>query len=214
MIRLIHAVGRRAFLGVERGFNRAFGDALNPLYYLGAISYYMFWVVVVSGFYVYIFYDTGVETTYPAVERMTHAQWFAGGIMRSLHRYASDALVVVVLVHLLREYALDRMRGRQWFAWISGVPLLGFIYICGITGYWLVWDSVALFVATATTELIEDSQSQRQRLIGRVGDIEFEVRVPAPISHGLRQHQDPTRRLRHVRARADRVSPVGLKLPR
>jgi hypothetical protein len=61
VLRVIHAAGRAAFLRVDALFNRVFGEALNPLYYLGAISYFMFWVVIVSGFYVYAFYETGVE---------------------------------------------------------------------------------------------------------------------------------------------------------
>ena len=84
MLKLIHGVGRRAFLALDQIFNRVFGDLLNPLYYLGAISYFMFWVVVASGFYCYAFYDTGVDKTFASVERLTHVQWYAGGVMRSL----------------------------------------------------------------------------------------------------------------------------------
>ena len=40
--------------------------------------------------------------------------------MRSLHRYASDALVVVMVVHLCREFSLDRYRGPRWFTWVTG----------------------------------------------------------------------------------------------
>jgi quinol-cytochrome oxidoreductase complex cytochrome b subunit len=69
------------------------------------------------------------------VDHHTNDQWYAAGVMRSLHRYASDALVIVVVLHMLREYSLDRMRGKRFFAWITGVPLLWFIYMCGITGY-------------------------------------------------------------------------------
>lgn len=86
---------------------------------------------------------------------MTHDQWYLAGIMRSLHRYASDALVVVVVLHLLREYSLDRLRGKRFFAWITGVPSLFFIYICGIGGYWLVWDRLAQYIAIATTEWLD-----------------------------------------------------------
>jgi coenzyme F420-reducing hydrogenase delta subunit/ferredoxin len=75
--------------------------------------------------------------------------------MRSLHRYASDALVVVVVLHLLREFSLDRLRGKRFFAWLTGIPLLWFIYVCGITGYWLVWDELAQMIAVATTEWLD-----------------------------------------------------------
>ena len=83
MLKHIQALGQALFLRVEAGFNILFGDRLNPLYCLGAISYWMFWIVVASGLYVYAFYETGVETTYASVEAMTHGQWYAGGIMRS-----------------------------------------------------------------------------------------------------------------------------------
>ena len=89
------------------------------------------------------------------MEYITNEQWYAAGIMRSLHRYASDALVVVVILHILREFAMDRLRGKHFFAWLTGVPLLAFIYICGISGYWLVWDKLAQYVALATSEWLD-----------------------------------------------------------
>ena len=61
MIKLLQKVGQSVFMRVESGLNRIFGATLNPFYFLGAITYLMFWIVVVSGFYIYIFYDTGVE---------------------------------------------------------------------------------------------------------------------------------------------------------
>ena len=75
----------------------AFGDRLNPLYHLGAITFFLFWVVAGSGLYLYAFFETGVADAHASVEGPTHHQWFAGGILRSLHRYASDAMVVTML---------------------------------------------------------------------------------------------------------------------
>jgi quinol-cytochrome oxidoreductase complex cytochrome b subunit len=102
------------------------------------LGWFFYWIVIVSGIYVYVFFDTGVTQAYQSVEHMTHAQWYAGGIMRSLHRYASDALVIVMMAHLVREFAMDRYRGKRWFAWLTGIPLLWLVYGCGISGYWLV----------------------------------------------------------------------------
>ncbi len=86
---------------------------------------------------------------------MTHDQWYAAGVMRSLHRYASDGLIVVVGAHLLREFALDRYRGVRWFSWVTGVPTLVLIFVAGITGYWMVWDTLAQYVALVTTEWLD-----------------------------------------------------------
>jgi len=146
---------RNGFERVERLFDAAFTPAHNPFHHLGALGWFFYWIVVVSGIYLYIFFDTGITQAYASVEYLTREQWFAGGVMRSLHRYASDALVVVVLVHLVREWAKDRYRGKRWLAWITGIPMLWFIYALGISGYWLVWDELAQYIAIGTTEWLD-----------------------------------------------------------
>lgn len=145
----------RLFERLERVFDRAFTPAHNPLHRLGALGWFFFWVVVASGVYLYIFFDTGITAAYRSVESLTHTQWYLGGVMRSLHRYASDALVIVMLVHLAREYAKDRYRGARWFAWFTGVPMIWLVYVLGISGYWLVWDELAQYVAIGTSEWLD-----------------------------------------------------------
>jgi ferredoxin/coenzyme F420-reducing hydrogenase delta subunit len=58
-------------------------------------------------------------------------------------------------LHLLREFFMDRYRGERFFAWITGVPVLWFAYASGITGYWLVWDRLAQYLAIATSEWLD-----------------------------------------------------------
>jgi coenzyme F420-reducing hydrogenase delta subunit/ferredoxin len=146
---------RVLFARAEAVFEWSFGQRANPLSCLGSLGWFFFWIVAGSGIYLYLFFDTGITNAYASVEYITNDQWYAAGVMRSLHRYASDALVMVVVLHMLREYSLDRMRGKRFFAWITGVPLLWFIYMCGITGYWLVWDKLAQMIAVATTEWLD-----------------------------------------------------------
>ncbi len=86
---------------------------------------------------------------------MTHRQWFAGGVLRSVHRYASDAMVVTMLLHLLRHFAFDRFRGFRWFSWVSGVALVWGVYVSGINGYMLPWDRLAQFTIVASFEWID-----------------------------------------------------------
>ncbi|MCC7326487.1 MAG: cytochrome b N-terminal domain-containing protein [Burkholderiales bacterium] len=155
MLRLIQRTGQAAFLAVEGLFNKVFGDALNPFYYLGAIAYFLLWIVVGSGLYLYIFFGTGVREAYASVEYLTHNQWWLGGIMRSFHRYASDAMVLAMILHLVRHYVFDHYRSFRWFSWVSGVILLWLTYIAGINGYMLPWDVTAQFVTVATAEWLD-----------------------------------------------------------
>ena len=152
---LIRGAVRALFDSAQRRFDSAFGAEANPFNQLGALGWFFYWIVAVSGIYLYAFFDTGVTQAYDSVEWLTHEQWYAGGIMRSLHRYASDALVVVALLHLTREWANARLRGPRWFGWFTGVLLLWFIFAAGITGYWVVWDRLAQYIALSTSEWLD-----------------------------------------------------------
>jgi NAD(P)H-flavin reductase/ferredoxin len=151
----IHLIGQWFFLKLEALFNLAFGDRLNPLYYLGPIAYYLMWLVVASGLYLYAFFETSVTGAYDSVEALTHGQRYAGGVLRSVHRYASDGVVLVMLLHVARHFAFDRYRGFRWFSWVSGVALLWLVYASGINGYMLPWDRLAQFVVVATAEWLD-----------------------------------------------------------
>ena len=151
----LRAALRRTVEWLDGPFDRCFGAAHNPLKQLGALGWFFYWIVAGSGLYLYAFFDTGVTNAYASVEWLTHDQWYLGGVMRSLHRYASDGMVVVLVLHAAREFAKGRYRGARAFSWISGVPLAGLLIASGITGYWLVWDELAQYVAIATTEWLD-----------------------------------------------------------
>jgi ferredoxin len=119
------------------------------LRHLGALGFLLFWLLAASGIYLYIRFDTSVAGAYDSIGEM---EWWFGGVLRSVHRYAADAFVIVLLAHLVRELAAGRFRGFRAFSWISGVPLVWLLYASGIVGYWLVWDARAQFSALATAE--------------------------------------------------------------
>ncbi|HYL18868.1 MAG TPA: 2Fe-2S iron-sulfur cluster-binding protein, partial [Burkholderiales bacterium] len=154
MLARLQRGGRWVFLRVEAAFNAAFGDRLNPFYHLGEITFFLFWIVAGSGLYLYAFFKTGVTEAYMSVDRLT-AQWWLGGIVRSLHRYASDGMVVTMMLHLLRHFCFDRHRGFRWFSWVTGVALLWLLYASGINGFMLPWDRLAQFVTVGSAELLD-----------------------------------------------------------
>jgi quinol-cytochrome oxidoreductase complex cytochrome b subunit/coenzyme F420-reducing hydrogenase delta subunit/ferredoxin len=150
----------RAALGaqlarLERVFDRPFGPDGNPWRHLGALGYFLFWIVAASGVYVYIGFDTRADGAYASVERMSANAFPLGSLARSLHRYASDAFVLVVLLHLVREWLLGRYAHFRRFSWTTGVFSLWLVYASGIGGYWLVWDTLAQYSLIATTEWLD-----------------------------------------------------------
>jgi CDP-4-dehydro-6-deoxyglucose reductase len=155
MIALLQRGLRAVFMRAEAVFNAAFGDKLNPLYHLGAISFFLFWVVGATGLVLYAFFDTSVAGAYASVEAISRGAWGAGSAIRTLHRYASDAMVLTMWLHLARYFAFDRLRGFRWFSWVSGVALLALVYAAGANGYMLPWDRLAQLVTQASFEWID-----------------------------------------------------------
>lgn len=155
MIEQVHKFGRTLFGALRRPMARAYESAENPLNHLGAMTIFFLWIVLISGIWLLIFFRTSVSGAFESVEYLTREQWYLGGIMRSLHRYASDAAIITILLHIVKEFVFNRYRSNRWFTWVTGVPLVWMIFVLGITGYWLVWDELAQYVAITSAELMD-----------------------------------------------------------
>src|SRR5690606_41642684 len=71
LLKRIQSLLQRLFLAAEAVANRVFGDRLNPSYYLGAISVWVFWLVVASGLYLDALCDTGIEQPYASMDAIS-----------------------------------------------------------------------------------------------------------------------------------------------
>ncbi len=140
---------------IEHGFDAVFGAAANPLRHLGALAFMMFWLLALSGIYLYAVLDTSAVDAYRSIDRLSREQWYLGGLLRSLHRYAADAFVLLMLAHLAREWLFGRYHGFRRFSWLTGVPLLVFAFVSAIGGFWLNWDQLGQFSAVATAEWLD-----------------------------------------------------------
>jgi quinol-cytochrome oxidoreductase complex cytochrome b subunit/coenzyme F420-reducing hydrogenase delta subunit len=138
-----------------RAFDRPFGQAGNPWRQLGALGYFLFWIVAATGIWIYVGFETSAQGAYASVERLTANAFPLGSLARSLHRYASDAFVLVVALHLGREWLHQRYAHFRRFSWVSGVATLWLLAASGIGGFWLVWDRLAQYSLIATTEWLD-----------------------------------------------------------
>jgi ferredoxin len=140
----------RALRRAEGRLDRVFGAAANPLRQLGALATFAFWSALASGAYIYVFFDTSAAGAWRSIEDlMAHP---IHGPVRSLHRYAADAFLLLTLAHLAVEWIKGRYRGFRRYSWVSGVPLLWLMVAAGMVGYWLIADERAMFIAAGLGE--------------------------------------------------------------
>jgi ferredoxin len=144
----------RVTFAVESPLRRLVGSGrLNPLPHAGTISVILFFVVVITGVYITLFFEFGFEASYRSVEKLTAhpIQRF----MRSLHRYSSAALVLTTLVHGWRIFVASRFNGPRRWRWLTGLSALLVVFVAGVTGYWLLWDERAQLINEATASVVD-----------------------------------------------------------
>lgn len=144
-----------AWNALERGFDRIFGSRGNPLRQLGALAFLAFWLLALSGIWLYAVLDTSAGGAYVSIEALSRSPWSPGGLMRSLHRYAADAFVLFTALHLLREALHGRWRWFRRFSWWTGAALLPLMAVSAVGGFWLNWDRLGQFSAIATAEWLD-----------------------------------------------------------
>lgn len=138
---------------LEGLINQLTTERFNPLYHLGTLAIFFLLVLTATGIYLTIFYRPGTETAYSSVELIS-SNWF-GQMMRSIHRYASDAFMVVALLHALKSLASGRFWGSRWLAWVSGWVIVVLTWLTGVLGFWMVWDQRAQWITEAFIALMK-----------------------------------------------------------
>jgi coenzyme F420-reducing hydrogenase delta subunit/Pyruvate/2-oxoacid:ferredoxin oxidoreductase delta subunit len=124
---------------------------LSPLAHTGSLAILSFAVACVSGVLLLFWYSASARTAWESLEAMGPASW----LVRSLHRYSSDACMLFVALHALRHLAARRVAGAHRRAWVTGVLLLGALWLVGWLGYWLVWDEQGHRVALGTARVVD-----------------------------------------------------------
>lgn len=135
----------RAWTKLEAAIDRMAAQAFNPLYHLGTLQITLLVIITVTGIYLTIFYRPGAERAFESVAGIS-ATWL-GSLMRTVHRYASAALIVVALLHALKSFLRDQARGPRWLPWVTGWLLFVLFWVIGVLGYWLPWDGTAQWVS-------------------------------------------------------------------
>ena len=140
---------------VQEKLSLVFKPSFNPMYYLGALGYFFFWITLATGFYVFLFYNMSLTGSWESMQRLMVEQRHFGGIIRSVHRYASDGLILVIALHVLQHIFSDRFRQYRWVAWMTGMVLLPLLWVDGISGYALVFDDKGLMASTQLAGYID-----------------------------------------------------------
>ena len=151
----VRQLGLTGWRTAEGLFDTAFGSRLNPLRHLGAIGMLAFWLLAGTGTVLYVVLDTSLAGAWHSIDDLARFPFGTGKLLRGVHRYAADVLVIAMVLHLLREWLHGHASGFRRFSWLTGVTLIGFVFASAIGGFWLNWDALGQYSAIATAKWLD-----------------------------------------------------------
>lgn len=147
------AAGESLFTRADAWIERALPRDFNPLAQLGPAANAALLLATLSGVLLLVWYSPSVQFAWSSLADLGPRS--LGGIVRSVHRYASDLAMLFILLHALRTWLGRKFAGPRWLAWTSGIALTALVWFIGWTGYWLVWDVRAQGVALDSMKALD-----------------------------------------------------------
>ncbi|BBO67581.1 hypothetical protein DSCA_15110 [Desulfosarcina alkanivorans] len=100
----------------------------------------------------FIYVPTPVEA-YASVQTIVTQVPF-GRLVRNLHHWCANLLVVVLMLHMLRVFFTGAFHGPRRFNWVIGLALFAMMLAANLSGYLLPYDQLAYWAVTVCSAMI------------------------------------------------------------
>ncbi len=112
----------------------------------------MFLAQALTGLLLMTAYSPSSSTAWGSVYYINNVMWF-GWFIRGIHHFAAQALVVLVVLHLLQVLLAGAYQSPREVNWWFGMALLFLIFTFGHTGYQLPWDQKGFWSSKVVTKI-------------------------------------------------------------
>jgi quinol-cytochrome oxidoreductase complex cytochrome b subunit len=120
----------------------------------GGLAVFLTLVLIVTGALEMFYYVPTPENAAFSIQSLTFLVPF-GDLVRSMHYWAAQLLVLTVLVHLLRVIFTGAYGRHRRFNYLLGLCLLVLCLFLDFTGYVLRWDEGIRWALVASTNLVK-----------------------------------------------------------
>jgi quinol-cytochrome oxidoreductase complex cytochrome b subunit len=126
---------------------------LNLSYCFGGITFFLFVMLAVTGYFMTLYYVPSPEQAYDAVDYLTF-EIPMGQVIRGVHHWSGNLMIVTIFLHMLRVFIYGAYKKPREINWISGVFLFCLVMGFGFTGYLLPWDQKAYWATKVGTSIM------------------------------------------------------------
>lgn len=120
---------------------------------LGGLSALLMTILGLTGIVLLNNYTPAAPQAYLDILELNSNVWF-GELIRNLHHWSANLLIVVAVLHLIRVFATGAYRPPRELNWLIGVAMLLLALGANFTGYLLPWDQLAYWAITVGTSII------------------------------------------------------------
>ncbi|MBI5352305.1 MAG: cytochrome bc complex cytochrome b subunit [Chloroflexi bacterium] len=120
---------------------------------LGGLAGLLMMILGVTGIILINNYTPSAPQAYLDILELNSNVWF-GELIRNLHHWSANLLIVVSVLHLIRVFVTGAYRPPRELNWLIGVAMLLLVIGANFTGYLLPWDQLAYWAITVGTSII------------------------------------------------------------
>ncbi|HEV2137320.1 MAG TPA: cytochrome b N-terminal domain-containing protein [Nitrososphaerales archaeon] len=142
---LMDGLERTVYIGVQYTYPKRF---VSPLGYLGVLTGIVFLVLGITGGLLMIYYQPtlsgcgSVTCAFASIERINDGAPF-GWLLRNIHYTASNAMVLLAVLHMYYQYFSGRFKIKNEVLWVTGVVLGIITGVEAFSGYDLLFNQRA-----------------------------------------------------------------------
>ncbi len=142
---IVDGLERTVYMGVQYTYPKRF---VSPLGYLGVLTGIVFLVLGITGGLLMIYYQPtlsgcgSITCAFASIERINDAVP-NGWLLRNIHYTASNAMVLLAVLHMYYQYFSGRFKIKNEVLWVTGI-ILGIITgVEAFSGYDLLFNQRA-----------------------------------------------------------------------
>ena len=124
-------------------------------YVWGSCLTFAFFTQVVTGTLLWMFYSPSAQTAWESVYFLQYQVW-GGWFLRGVHHYMAQAMIVLLVLHLMQVVIDGAYRAPRELNFWFGALMLGVTLALSLTGYLLPWDQKGYWATAVATNLMAE----------------------------------------------------------
>ncbi|MDQ5899455.1 cytochrome bc complex cytochrome b subunit [Rickettsiella endosymbiont of Litargus connexus] len=136
---------------------------LNFWYFFGSLSLFTFFLQILTGIWLTLFYTPTPAEAFNSIEIMMREVPY-GWLLRYLHSTGASVFFILIYAHIFRSLLYGSYKKPRELVWLLGVCLYIILLLEAFLGYLLPWGQTSYWASQIGTSLLESIPKVGQTL--------------------------------------------------